>query len=106
MPSGDSGMGKTMITKRFRDQHPISSPGSRRGLFLARRTRQCLGHDHWRHHPCDWHFRHPAVWRLVLYRPLFNSVTLLVVIGIAGYAQRKRGAAHKAMPKTAAQPSK
>lgn len=106
MPSGDSGMGKTMITKRIRDQHPISSPVSRRGLFLAGRARQCLGHDDWRHHPCDWHFRHPVVWRLVFYRPLFNSVTLLVAIGIAGYAERKRGAAHKAMPKTAAQPSK
>jgi ribose transport system permease protein len=28
--------------------------------------------------------------------PLFNGVTLLVAIGIAGYAQRKRGAAQKA----------
>ena len=28
--------------------------------------------------------------------PLFNGVTLLVAIGIAGYAQRKRGAARKA----------
>jgi ribose transport system permease protein len=30
--------------------------------------------------------------------PLFNGVTLLVAIGIAGYAQRKRGAAQKAPP--------
>jgi ribose transport system permease protein len=30
--------------------------------------------------------------------PLFNGVTLLVAIGIAGYAQRKRGAAVKAAP--------
>ena len=28
--------------------------------------------------------------------PMFNGVTLLVAIGIAGYAQRKRGAASKA----------
>ncbi len=32
--------------------------------------------------------------------PLFNGVTLLIAIGIAGYAQRKRGAAQKASPKT------
>ena len=32
--------------------------------------------------------------------PLFNGVTLLIAIGIAGYAQRKRGAAQKA-PATA-----
>jgi ribose transport system permease protein len=38
--------------------------------------------------------------------PLFNGVTLLVAIGIAGYAQRKRGAAHRASIKTAAQSSK
>jgi ribose transport system permease protein len=31
--------------------------------------------------------------------PLFNGVTLLVAIGIAGYAQRKRGAAKKATPR-------
>ncbi|MGR6429430.1 ABC transporter permease [Rhizobium sp. PAMB 3174] len=31
--------------------------------------------------------------------PLFNGVTLLVAIGIAGYAQRKRGAAKKAAPR-------
>ena len=30
--------------------------------------------------------------------PLFNGVTLLVAIGIAGYAQRKRGAAPKSAP--------
>lgn len=30
--------------------------------------------------------------------PLFNGVTLLVAIGIAGYAQRKRGAAQKVLP--------
>ena len=38
--------------------------------------------------------------------PMFNGVTLLVAIGIAGYAQRKRGAATKAPPKpiTAAAP--
>ena len=30
--------------------------------------------------------------------PLFNGATLLVAIGIAGYAQRKRGAAQKAPP--------
>ena len=29
--------------------------------------------------------------------PLFNGVTLLVAIGIAGYAQRKRGAAQKVL---------
>ena len=40
--------------------------------------------------------------------PLFNGVTLLVAIGIAGYAQRKRGAAQKAPPKpsTLVKPSK
>ncbi|ESX50793.1 MULTISPECIES: ABC transporter permease [unclassified Mesorhizobium] len=38
--------------------------------------------------------------------PLFNGVTLLVAIGIAGYAQRKRGAANRARTKTATQPSK
>ncbi|MER9655169.1 ABC transporter permease [Mesorhizobium sp. M0152] len=38
--------------------------------------------------------------------PLFNGVTLLVAIGIAGYAQRKRGAAQRARTKTVAQPSK
>ncbi|MER9935862.1 ABC transporter permease [Mesorhizobium sp. M0088] len=38
--------------------------------------------------------------------PLFNGVTLLVAIGIAGYAQRKRGAAHRARTKTAEQSSK
>ena len=38
--------------------------------------------------------------------PLFNGVTLLVAIGIAGYAQRKRGAAHRARTKTVAQSSK
>ncbi len=27
--------------------------------------------------------------------PLFNGVTLLIAIGIAGYAQRRRGAARK-----------
>jgi ribose transport system permease protein len=32
--------------------------------------------------------------------PLFNGVTLLVAIGIAGYAQRKRGAAQKAPPRS------
>lgn len=31
--------------------------------------------------------------------PLFNGVTLLIAIGIAGYAQRKRGAAKKAAPR-------
>ncbi|MCQ2002911.1 ABC transporter permease [Rhizobium sp. NRK18] len=31
--------------------------------------------------------------------PLFNGVTLLVAIGIAGYAQRKRGAVKKAAPR-------
>ena len=30
--------------------------------------------------------------------PLFNGVTLLVAIGIAGYAQRRRGAVQKAPP--------
>ena len=35
--------------------------------------------------------------------PLFNGVTLLVAIGIAGYAQRKRGAVVK-MPKPAGEP--
>lgn len=30
--------------------------------------------------------------------PLFNGVTLLIAIGIAGYAQRKRGAAPRAAP--------
>jgi ribose transport system permease protein len=34
--------------------------------------------------------------------PLFNGVTLLVAIGIAGYAQRKRGAVIKIAPKPAA----
>ncbi|MER9138282.1 ABC transporter permease [Mesorhizobium sp. M0830] len=38
--------------------------------------------------------------------PLFNGVTLLVAIGIAGYAQRKRGAAHRARTKTVVQASK
>ncbi|MEI9430224.1 ABC transporter permease [Mesorhizobium sp. Cs1299R1N3] len=38
--------------------------------------------------------------------PLFNGVTLLVAIGIAGYAQRKRGAAQKAKIKTVAASSK
>ncbi|CCV09622.1 putative sugar ABC transporter, permease protein [Mesorhizobium metallidurans STM 2683] len=38
--------------------------------------------------------------------PLFNGVTLLVAIGIAGYAQRKRGAAHRARTKTVVQSSK
>ncbi|MER9978110.1 ABC transporter permease [Mesorhizobium sp. M0085] len=38
--------------------------------------------------------------------PLFNGVTLLVAIGIAGYAQRKRGAAQRNRTKTVAQPSK
>ncbi|MER9226272.1 ABC transporter permease [Mesorhizobium sp. M0664] len=38
--------------------------------------------------------------------PLFNGVTLLVAIGIAGYAQRKRGAAQTNRTKTVAQPSK
>ena len=38
--------------------------------------------------------------------PLFNGVTLLVAIGIAGYAQRKRGAAHRAKTKTVTQSSK
>ncbi|MES0156417.1 ABC transporter permease [Mesorhizobium sp. M0018] len=38
--------------------------------------------------------------------PLFNGVTLLVAIGIAGYAQRKRGAAQRARTKTVAQRSK
>ena len=33
--------------------------------------------------------------------PMFNGVTLLVAIGIAGYAQRKRGASQKAIPKPA-----
>ncbi|RCS22815.1 ABC transporter permease [Phyllobacterium salinisoli] len=33
--------------------------------------------------------------------PLFNGVTLLVAIGIAGYAQRRRGAADANRPKTA-----
>jgi len=37
--------------------------------------------------------------------PMFNGITLLVAIGIAGYAQRKRGAVQKAAPKTAAPPS-
>ncbi len=32
--------------------------------------------------------------------PLFNGVTLLVAIGIAGYAQRKRGAARSAASQT------
>ena len=31
--------------------------------------------------------------------PLFNGVTLLIAIGIAGYAQRKRGAVKKAAPR-------
>ena len=38
--------------------------------------------------------------------PLFNGVTLLVAIGIAGYAQRKRGAAQRNRTKTVAQSSK
>ncbi|ODA96552.1 ABC transporter permease [Mesorhizobium sp. SEMIA 3007] len=38
--------------------------------------------------------------------PLFNGVTLLVAIGIAGYAQRKRGAAHRGRTKTDTQSSK
>ena len=33
--------------------------------------------------------------------PLFNGVTLLVAIGIAGYAQRKRGASQKALARPA-----
>ena len=37
--------------------------------------------------------------------PLFNGVTLLVAIGIAGYAQRKRGAAAKTASQPAAHPS-
>ncbi len=32
--------------------------------------------------------------------PMFNGVTLLIAIGIAGYAQRKRGAAQKVSSKT------
>jgi ribose transport system permease protein len=32
--------------------------------------------------------------------PLFNGATLLIAIGIAGYAQRKRGAAQKVSPKS------
>jgi ribose transport system permease protein len=32
--------------------------------------------------------------------PMFNSVTLLVAIGIAGYAQRRRGAAERQVKKT------
>jgi ribose transport system permease protein len=32
--------------------------------------------------------------------PLFNGATLLIAIGIAGYAQRKRGAAQKVSSKT------
>jgi len=38
--------------------------------------------------------------------PLFNGVTLLVAIGIAGYAQRKRGAAQKAPPQATPPPGK
>ncbi|HLJ69917.1 MAG TPA: ABC transporter permease [Roseiarcus sp.] len=34
--------------------------------------------------------------------PMFNSVTLLVAIGIAGYAQRRRGAAERQIKKTSA----
>ncbi|MGO7711750.1 hypothetical protein ACC666_36255, partial [Rhizobium johnstonii] len=30
--------------------------------------------------------------------PLFNGVTLLIAIGIAGYAQRKRGAVRRITP--------
>lgn len=37
--------------------------------------------------------------------PLFNGVTLLVAIGIAGYAQRKRGAVIKIAPKPAGSPA-
>jgi ribose transport system permease protein len=38
--------------------------------------------------------------------PLFNGVTLLVAIGIAGYAQRRRGAASSRAPaQTASTPS-
>ena len=36
--------------------------------------------------------------------PLFNGVTLLVAIGIAGYAQRKRGAVIK-LPRPTQSPS-
>jgi ribose transport system permease protein len=36
--------------------------------------------------------------------PMFNGATLLIAIGIAGYAQRKRGAAQKALPKPTADP--
>ena len=32
--------------------------------------------------------------------PMFNGVTLLIAIGIAGYAQRRRGARRTTMPKT------
>ncbi|RRI06516.1 ABC transporter permease [Mesorhizobium tamadayense] len=38
--------------------------------------------------------------------PLFNGVTLLVAIGIAGYAQRKRGTAHRAGVKHVPQSAK
>jgi ribose transport system permease protein len=37
--------------------------------------------------------------------PLFNGFTLLVAIGIAGYAQRKKGGVRKAPPKPASPPS-
>ena len=37
--------------------------------------------------------------------PMFNGLTLLVAIGIAGYAQRKRGAVQKIASKPAAPPS-
>jgi ribose transport system permease protein len=38
--------------------------------------------------------------------PLFNGMTLLVAIGIAGYAQRKRGAASKAAPVSKSEPKR
>ena len=34
--------------------------------------------------------------------PMFNSITLLVAIGIAGYAQRRRSAAERQINKRAA----
>jgi ribose transport system permease protein len=37
--------------------------------------------------------------------PLFNGVTLLIAIGIAGYAQRRRGAAQKTLSPSASPPS-
>ena len=38
--------------------------------------------------------------------PMFNGLTLLFAIGIAGYAQRKRGAAQKVLPQPIPEPQK